>query len=109
MSGPVFKVTSREESDGIVVALTGELDLAGAGALAEALREGREAGGPLTIDLTELEFIDSSGLGALVRFHNAAQAAGFAYTLLAGPPQVHRAFMLSGLDRALPFAATTEP
>ena len=41
----------------------------------------------------------------LVRFNNAATAAGYAYTVIAGPPQVHRAFVLSGLDQALPFAA----
>jgi len=104
---PVFKVTSRAEDGGVVLALTGELDLAGAAALTEALAEARAAGGALTVDLSELEFIDSSGLGVLVRFNNAAMASGYAYTMIAGPPQVHRAFVLSGLDQALPFAAPT--
>ena len=40
----------------------------------------------------------------LVRFNNAATAAGFEYAVIAGPPAVHRAFVLSGLDRMLPFA-----
>ena len=107
MKPPVFQITSRDEGGTTVLALSGELDLAGAPALDAALAAAREAGGGLTVDLTELEFIDSSGLGTLVRFHNAASAAGYEYSVIAGPPQVHRAFVLSGLDRALPFAART--
>lgn len=104
---PVFTITSRDEDGGVVLALSGELDLAGAPDLTEALNEAREAGGRLTLDLTDLEFIDSSGLGVLVRFNNAAAADGCVYTVIAGPPQVHRAFVLSGLDQALPFVAPT--
>jgi anti-anti-sigma factor len=86
------------------VVLSGELDLAGVKALDEALHAAREAGGPLTIDLSHLEFIDSSGLGVLVRFNNAATTAGSQYAVIPGPAAVHRAFVLSGLDRMLPFA-----
>ncbi len=105
MQSPLFKVASRQEREGVVVVLSGELDLAGTERLTEALAEAKAIGGPLTVDLTDLEFIDSSGLGVLVRFNNAAMAAGFPYRVIAGPPRVHRAFVLSGLDRALPFAA----
>jgi anti-anti-sigma factor len=105
MKLPVFKITTREEDDGVVLALSGELDLAGAPELDQALAAARDAGTALTLDLRELEFIDSSGLGVLVRFNNAAVAAGYEYSVIAGPPQVHRAFVLSGLDQALPFAA----
>lgn len=105
MKLPVFKITTRDEGDGVVLGLSGELDLAGAPELDEALTSAREAGTALTLDLTELEFIDSSGLGVLVRFNNAAVASGYEYSLIPGPPQVHRAFVLSGLDQALPFAA----
>ena len=105
MKQPVFQVTPRAEDGGVVLILSGELDLAGAAALTEALSEARAAGGGLTVDLSPLEFIDSSGLGVLVRFNNAAKASGYQYTMIAGPPAVHRAFVLSGLDQALPFAA----
>ena len=105
MKPPVFKIEEREAQDGVVLALSGELDLAGAPELAVALNRVQASGRPLTIDLAELEFIDSSGLGVLVRFNNAATDADYAYSVVAGPPQVHRAFVLSGLDQALPFAA----
>jgi anti-anti-sigma factor len=104
MHPPVFRVTTRRDADGATVSLSGELDLAGVKALDDALRAARDEGGPMTIDLSELEFIDSSGLGVLVRFNNAATAAGFEYAVIAGPEAVHRAFVLSGLDQMLPFA-----
>jgi anti-sigma B factor antagonist len=105
MKPPVFKIEPREADGALVLALSGELDLAGAPELTEALDAAKASGRPLTVDLRELEFIDSSGLGALVRFNNAAAAAGFEYIVLPGPPQVHRAFVLSGLDQALPFSS----
>lgn len=105
MDLPVFKIEAREQDGGLVLALSGELDLAGAPELSSRLTDAMEAGRDLAVDLRELEFIDSSGLGVLVRFNNAAQAAGYEYSVIAGPPQVHRAFVLSGLDQALPFAA----
>ncbi len=106
MKVPVFALATRDEgAAGVVLALSGELDLAGAPGLSAALAEARADGRPLTLDLRDLDFIDSSGLGALVRFNNAAQADGYEYRVIPGPPQVHRAFVLAGLDRALPFAA----
>ena len=105
MKPPVFTIHAREADGATVLALSGELDLAGAPELDTALVAAREAGGGLTLDLSDLEFIDSSCLGALVRFHNLATAAGYEYSVIAGPPPVHRAFVLSGLDQALPFAA----
>jgi len=105
MSEGLFRVVARRAGDGVVVSLSGELDLAGEPALERALDAARSAGGPVTVDLRDLKFIDSSGLRVLVRLHNAAVNGGFDYTLIAGPPQVHRTFTLCGLDRTLAFAA----
>jgi anti-sigma B factor antagonist len=109
MSEDVFQVSTRQAEGEAIVVLSGELDLAGAEEFDEALRLARVPGRTLTIDLTGLDFIDSSGLSVLVRFHNAATTDGFAYRLLAGPPQVHRTFVLSGLDRTLSFATADRP
>ena len=50
-----------------VISLAGEIDLATAGAMASALGPWLRAGGPLTLDLSEVTFMDSTGLHALVR------------------------------------------
>src|ERR1044072_4319424 len=105
MAEGLFPVATRRDGDGVILVLWGELDLAGERVLEEALESARSAGGTLTVDLSELHFIDSSGLRVLVRLHNDALTAGFEYTLIAGPPQVQRTFALCGLDRTLAFAA----
>jgi anti-anti-sigma factor len=105
MSRVHFRVVTRHEGGGVVVALSGELDLAAERELEAAIEAATASGGPLTIDLSALDFIDSSGLRVLVRLHNRATTGGFPYTLIPGPPQVHRTFALCGLDRTLAFAA----
>lgn len=49
-----------------IVSLSGELDLSNAETAETALREAREADGPLVVDMRELEFIDSTGIALLV-------------------------------------------
>jgi anti-sigma B factor antagonist len=50
------------------VAVSGELDIATAPALEAALEDAiRDSAGALVLDVTELEFVDSSGLSVLLR------------------------------------------
>jgi anti-anti-sigma factor len=49
-----------------VLALSGEIDMASAEGVAEALRPLIEAGGPVTIDLSKVTFMDSTGLHVLL-------------------------------------------
>ena len=71
---PEFSLTSRSLPDLHIVALHGELDLASADGLAEALVE--IAGSTLVVDLADLSFMDSSGIGALVVARNRIRAKG---------------------------------
>jgi anti-sigma B factor antagonist len=68
LRGPL-QVTAARRGDELVFSLRGELDLAYAttveGELQEALADG--ACGCVIVDMTELEFIDSSGIAVLVR------------------------------------------
>ena len=105
MSEGSFRVDVRHEGDAVVVALSGELDLAGERQLEAAIESAQSSGAPLTVDLSALKFIASSGLRVLVKLHNRATSEGFDYRLIPGPPQVHRTFALCGLDRTLAFAA----
>lgn len=102
-----FQVSERYEHGEATLSLVGELDLAGEGRLEEAVQHARHSGLPLAVDLSGLHFIDSSGLRVLVRLHNAAVRDGFQYTVIPGPPQVHRTFVLCGLDATLRFAAVS--
>jgi anti-sigma B factor antagonist len=100
-----FAVTVERDHDVARLRLSGELDLAGTERLDEALQEARAHAAHVEVDLRDLVFIDSSGLRALMALHNtAAETDGSTYALVAGPPEIHRTFVLTGLDRVFRFA-----
>jgi anti-anti-sigma factor len=61
-----LEVTVNTLSDCDVVTLDGELDCQTAPQLADALRRSADGGRPVIIDLSRLQFIDSSGLHVLM-------------------------------------------
>lgn len=50
-----------------VIAFSGEIDLAVAEAVSSALQPWVDAGGPVTVDLSEVTFMDSTGIHALLQ------------------------------------------
>jgi anti-sigma B factor antagonist len=87
-----------ERGDALVLSLAGELDLAVAPALREALRRAVERSPKrLVVDLAEVTFVDSTVLGALVEARSAL--GGDAFALAAPGLEVRRALEVSGLDR----------
>jgi anti-sigma B factor antagonist len=82
---------SGESRGHVVVTLRGELDLVDAAAVAVALRAvgAREPRRPVIVDLAELEFIDASGVAALLRGRKHARKAG-GDLLLAAPQRLVR-------------------
>ena len=59
----------------------------------------------ITVDLSRLRFIDSTGIGVLLRLEEESRARGVALTHPPGPREVQRVFELAGVSDALPFAA----
>jgi anti-anti-sigma factor len=102
---PQLTVT-RSEQDGVhVVALSGELDLRAVGELEAALAQSAEDG-RVCLDLTELRFIDSSGLACVIRAHQARAAAGGAMAVACrSEGAVRRTFETTGLTRLLSVVA----
>jgi anti-sigma B factor antagonist len=94
--------------DGCIVRLGGELDLYNAPAVREALTEAA-ANKPkrVIVDLSEVEFIDSTALGVLIEAKTKLpNRRGF---LLAGPGlETRRALEISGLDRHFAVHATVD-
>ncbi len=81
--------------------LHGELDLASAPVLEAELRDVQARGvKQLILDLSDLQFMDSTGLTILVREHQAAEMNGHTISLGGTTPPVHRLFEVAGvLDR----------
>jgi len=86
--------------------LHGELDVATVGIAGARFAELLAAGGhdELTIDLSGLRFVDSSGITLLRAAASHCAARGVALRIVPGAPTVQRVFALTGTDRALPFA-----
>jgi anti-sigma B factor antagonist len=88
-----------------VIALHGELDLAGAPFLEAAARDvGLSTVRDVVLDLRRLDFIDAAGLNAVVDLYAECLDVATALTIIPGPPTVHRLFELTRLDRLLPFS-----
>ncbi|MEV0589281.1 STAS domain-containing protein [Nonomuraea sp. NPDC050310] len=89
--------TCSREAEVTVLAVTGEVDATNVGQLTEALQDCPE-GKPLILDLSGLDFMDSSGLNALVIARRTIedQAGGHLFfTGLQGAP--YRLFTITGL------------
>ena len=100
---PEFWVLTEHEGTGFALSLYGELDVATAPVLEKQIKRLQWAGAAsIVIDLSGLDFIDSSGLHALMLAARRAPAGQL--SLLRGPRNVHRTFELTGLDAQLPFA-----
>ena len=85
--------------------LRGEFDMAATFTLEPALEEAVGAPGveTLTLDLGEVTFIDSTGVGVLLRVHEEAERRGIELAIEPGPPEVQRVFAVAGLTEVLPF------
>lgn len=103
---PVVGVERRD--GGVVVTLTGELDLYNAEAVRAALLDCcAEEPDLLVIDLEQVRFIDSTALGVLIEARSRmANRGGFR---LASPGlETRRALEVSGLDRHFSVHDTTD-
>jgi len=77
LAGPSFEIRETVDTDGVVrVALIGELDIAVADAVEQRLRQHRDDGRPVRLDLSRLDFIDSSGVQTLVLGMKHARQSG---------------------------------
>lgn len=83
-----------------VVAVAGEIDLATAASFQEALGEAiaAEPAG-IVVDLSAVTFMDSTGMGALVRARRRADEHGRSVALVGATAGVRRILDLTGLDR----------
>jgi anti-anti-sigma factor len=85
-----------------VIRLRGELDIESAPDLERVLLRSRPAGQRVVVDLTELKFMDSTGLRVLLRARAAADEGRWEINLRNVPPTIRRLFDMTGVHAALP-------
>jgi anti-sigma B factor antagonist len=86
------------------LALCGELDIVSAGELKDVLLEvSRDGTSGVTLDLSGLTFMDSTGLYMVLFAQELTQRHGCDFSVIPGTPQIQRVFALTGLLDVLPF------
>lgn len=91
----------------VVVEVSGDLDVYSAPRLHVVLTDQYRTGQRLVIvDMSGLDFMDSSGLGVLIGGMKRARAAGGALVLAAAPEKVLRVLRITGVARVLPVFET---
>lgn len=88
---------SMTDDGSCVLAVAGEIDLDCADELVSRAQTCLDRGVPLTLDVSGIEFMDSSGLGALVRIRNEAAARELALIIANMTPRLDRLFQITGL------------
>lgn len=104
-----FGIDVTERNGCTVVAVKGEVDLATAPTLKNRLLELVASGSrEIVVDLTATDFLDSTGLGAVVAAYKRVRAHDGNLRLVATAARVKRVFEITNLDRVVPICATIE-
>jgi len=97
-------IRAYEESDRHVLVLTGELDLGGVARFEAAARRLCELGArEILVDITRIDFIDSSGLRAILTIKGACEERSCRFSMTHGSGQAEGLFELTRLVDRLPF------
>ena len=95
-------IDASSEGKRLVLRLDGELDLASVPALERAVQDATlDHATEIVLDLRGLEFIDSTGLRAILLQDKRSTERGQAFALVRGPEQVQRLMRMTGVDEHL--------
>ena len=94
-----------ERTDGLaMVAVSGDLSIANADALDQELQREHEAGASeIMLDLSNLDFIDTTGVRMLYVAYTRARESGDRFRMIRGPAPVQRVLDSHGLGNLFPF------
>jgi anti-sigma B factor antagonist len=99
-----LRIRTTVDGDRHVVAIRGELDVASAPMLEQALTEACSAGAKeLVLDLGGVEFMDSMGLKTILHGKAVCEEHGCIYCLTPAQRPVEQVFEATGVQRRLPF------
>jgi anti-sigma B factor antagonist len=100
-----FKVDEVKGEEGLcTLVLLGELDTRSVPTLEVAISRCCAGGARgITLDLSGLTFIDSSGLWTITSARRWCERQAYGFSLIPGPESVQRVFDITGLSDVLPF------
>jgi anti-sigma B factor antagonist len=103
-----LSVSVRSERGAVIAEVAGEIDLSTVAGLRERLSRLTDSGQPLIIELNQVTFIDSTGLGVLVSVARQTAAHGSALHVVSSQPHTRRLLELTGIDSRIPLSATVD-
>jgi anti-sigma B factor antagonist len=98
-----FVVDHRVEQGDVIVDVRGDIDVASAPQLWRELEPQLETTRHVVVDLSKVSFIDSTGVGTIIRAVNALRDRGQRLTLRAPTPMTRTVFETVGLTRLVDF------
>jgi anti-sigma B factor antagonist len=98
---PSFGVERSRRGEAVVVAPTGEIDLATIDAVRDELVAARGEARRVVLDLRGVEFLDSSGLRLIVEAQHDADQMGWAFVVVRAREPVQRLLDIAGLSSRL--------
>lgn len=100
----VVNVSVANHGSETVAVVSGEVDADNCSELSAAILERPDLTDLLVVDMSDVSFIDSSGISELLRIQKAAQADNRALRIKDPSPSVHRVLEITGLLSALGIA-----
>ena len=91
-----------------VLSVAGEVDIATAGQLRQRVEELAPPAVNLALDLTDVGFMDSTGLGVLVATPRALTRAGGNLAVVAGQPSLIKIFEITSLGQVMHICPSLE-
>jgi anti-sigma B factor antagonist len=100
-------VSTTDQDGRSVVAAIGEVDLFTAPALdAELTRVVSSGASAVIVDLTGVDFLDSTGLSVIVKALKRVRESGGSLSVVVASERVGKVFRITGLDQILPVHPT---
>ena len=105
----MMQIATTPGSDRYLITVSGEVDLATSPELDVAIIAAIDSGTPsVVIDLTDVSFMDSSGLGVIVRALKRCREAENDLDLVITNKRVLKVFGITGLDQVIPIHASIQ-
>ena len=105
----MMQIATTPGSDRYLITVSGEVDLATSPELDTAIIAAIDSGATsVVIDLTDVSFMDSSGLGVIVRALKRCREAENDLDLVITNERVLKVFGITGLDQVIPIHASIQ-
>jgi anti-sigma B factor antagonist len=106
--GEELSVTVRREREVIIAEVSGAVDLTTVAGLRERLYPLAGEAQPLIVDLNQVTFMDSTGLGVLVGTVRIVEEHGGSLHAVCSQPHTRKLLWLTGVDRRIPLSMTVD-